>query len=285
MAGVVTSAGGREETQSQFRTSDGIAIRYAVTDFTPPWKKPDTIVLLHAAMGTMNRFRQWVPHLAGRWRVVRWDMRGHGDSEIPPTDGQLSIERLSRDYVELLDHLGVERAHCVGSSTGGIIGMLAAVEHPERFLTLASYAAIPGLAPSTGHNDYGDWTAGLMKEGVRAFLRRTVRQRFHVDRVEPGFVDWFIEESARNDPAFLARFVRMMTGFDFGHRLKEIACPCLFVVPSNDPVHSMENYAILRTVPDHRFIVLEDRPHNITDAEPERCVGELVRFLDDRAAG
>ena len=266
----------------QFRTSDGLAIRYDVTDFTTPWKKPETMVLLHAAMGSRNRFHQWMPHLVGRWRVVRWDMRGHGASEVPPPDGELSVDRLARDYIELLDHLGVERAHLVGSSTGGIIGMRAAIDHPERFLTLASYAAIPGLAPSTSHNDYDDWSGGLVKEGVRAFLRRTVRQRFHVDRVEPGFVDWFIEESARNDPAFLARFVRMMTGFDFGDRLAEIRCPCLFVVPSNDPVHSMENYEILRTVPDNRFVVFEDMPHNITDAVPDRCAAELLRFHDAR---
>ncbi|MGE0718167.1 MAG: alpha/beta fold hydrolase [Alphaproteobacteria bacterium] len=268
----------------EFRTSDGIAIRYAVTDFTPPWRKPETMVLMHAAMGTMNRFHQWVPHLAGRWRVVRWDMRGHGASEIPGEDKELSIHRLARDYVELLDHLEVERAHAVGSSTGGIIGMLAAVGNPDRFLSLASYAAIPGLAPSTGHNDYSDWTAGLMREGVAAFLRRTARQRFHVDRVEPGFVDWFVTESARNDPRFLARFVRMMTGYDFGDRIREIACPSLFVVPSNDPVHSMDNYAILRTVPDHRFVVFEDMPHNITDAVPHRCAAELLKFHDDREA-
>jgi pimeloyl-ACP methyl ester carboxylesterase len=269
------------DSSSQFLTSDGIAIRYAVSDYTPPWRKSDTIVLLHAAMGTMNRFRQWVPHLVGRYRVVRWDMRGHGSSDIPAEGAELSIDRLSRDFVELLDHLGVERAHVVGSSTGGIIGMRAAVDHPERFLTLASYAAIPGLAPSTNHNNYDDWTAGLVKEGVSAFLRRTARQRFHLDQVEPGFVDWFIAESARNDPAFLARFVRMMTGFDFGARLEEIRFPCLFVVPSNDPVHSMENYQILRTVPDHRFVVFENMPHNITDAVPDRCAAELVRFLGE----
>jgi len=120
-----------------------------------------------------------------------------------------------------------------------------------------------------------------VKEGVRNFLRRTVKQRFHVDQVEPAFVDWFIEESARNDPRFLARFVYMMTQFDFGDRLTQIRCPSLFVVPSNDPVHSMENYSVLKKVPDHRFVVFENMPHNITDAVPDRCAAELVKFLAD----
>ena len=147
-AAVQPAAGQRNKVArhgEQIVTSDGVTIHYTVDDLTRPWTKPQTVVMLHAAFGTMNRFRAWVPHVAGRYRVVRWDMRGHGDSDLPADDLELSIERLSKDYIELLDHLGVEKAHLVGSSTGGIIGMHAAVEHPERILSLSSYAAIPGL--------------------------------------------------------------------------------------------------------------------------------------------
>lgn len=264
-----------------FRTSDGLTIRYDVDDYTAPWKQPETVVLLHAAMGSSRRFNAWVPALADRYRVVRWDMRGHGTSERPPREG-ISIQRLSQDLVELLDDLSLDDAHIVGSSTGGIIGMLTAIEHPERFKTLASFAAIPGLAQSVNHIDYEDWRTGLVQEGVASFLQRTVSQRFKVGETDPGLIEWFIKDSARNDPGFLADFVFMMTGFDFSERLPEIRCPTLFVVPSNDPVHSMENYELLKAVPDHRFIVYEDNPHNITDALPERCVTELRKFLDEQ---
>jgi pimeloyl-ACP methyl ester carboxylesterase len=268
-----------ERPLAAFTTSDGLRLRYAVDDFTPAWKPPETVVLLHAAMGSMNRFRGWMPALVPHYRVVRWDMRGHGASDQPPEGSDLSIERLAQDLVELLNHLQLDRAHVVGSSTGGIIGLHAAIHRPDRLHSLASYAAIPGLSPSTSHNDYTAWTQGLEREGVRGFLRRTVRQRFDPDRTDPGLIDWFIEESARNDPRFLARFVSMMTGTNFGDRLQEIRCPCLFVVPSGDPVHSIENYNTLRAVPDHRFIVYENMAHNITDAVPERCVGDLLPFL------
>lgn len=265
-----------------FQTSDGLTIRYEIDDFTAPWTDAETVVLLHAAMGSSRRFFAWVPPLASRYRVVRWDMRGHGASDRP-REGALGIERLSADLVELLDHLEVERAHMVGSSTGGIISMHCALDHPQRFATLSSYAAIPGLRPSVGHNDYEDWKAGLLREGVTAFLERTVGQRFRTDLVDPGFVRWFIEDAARNEPQFLADFVTMMTELDFGDRVHAISCPCLFVVPSGDPVHSMDNYEVLKTVPDHRFIVYEDMPHNITDAVPQRCVDDLLAFLDAHA--
>lgn len=267
-----------------FRTSDGLTIRYDVDDYTPPWKQPETVILLHAAMGSSRRFYAWVTALADRYRVVRWDMRGHGTSDRPPREG-ISIERLSQDLVELLDHLGLDSAHIVGSSTGGIIGMRAAIDHPARFKTLSSFAAIPGLATSVQHVDYEDWRAGLVKEGVASFLKRTSSQRFKAGEVDPGLVEWFIQDSARNDPGFLADFVFMMTGFDFSDRLPEIRCPTLVVVPSNDPVHPMESYALLKAIPDHRFIVYEDKPHNITDSLAERCVQDLRKFLDERTGG
>lgn len=272
----------RGNGEGRFRSSDGISIHYVIDDFTAPWKTPDTLVLLHAAMGTLHRFYAWVPRLAARYRVVRPDMRGHGESEVP--SGQtLSIERLKQDLVELLDHLGIESAHLVGSSSGGIIAMLAAIENPQRVKTLASFAAIPGLKPSTGHNDYDEWLRRLGEDGMAGFLKRTISQRFDVDAVEPGFIDWFCADAARNDPKFLARFVTMMTSFDFSDRLSQIRCPALYVVPSGDPVHSMENYEVLKSTPDNSFIVYENMPHNITDAVPDRCLDDLEAFLNARA--
>lgn len=266
--------------RASFHTSDGMRIHYAVDDFSPPWQQRPTIVMLHAAMGSMNRFHNWMPALLGGWPVVRWDMRGHGDSQVLAANSRLDVHRLTLDLVELLDDLGLDRVHLVGSSAGGVIALHMAALHPERLASLATFAAIPGLAASTQHNDYTDWTRGLIAEGMAAFLRRTIRQRFHLDQVEPGFLDWFIADSARNDTTYLARFVKMMAATDFTELLPTITIKSLFVVPSNDPVHSDENYAVLKAVPDHRYVVFPDMPHNITDAVPMRCAGELTRFLE-----
>src|SRR6186997_1132569 len=90
----------------KFRASDGLDLAYVVDDFTDPWKSSETVILLHAAMGSAKRFYAWVPHLARDFRVVRLELRGHGSSDVPgPT--QLTFERLTLDVVELLDHLGV----------------------------------------------------------------------------------------------------------------------------------------------------------------------------------
>jgi 3-oxoadipate enol-lactonase len=267
-----------------FTASDGIRIHYTIDDFAPPWKPRDTVLLLHAAMGSMNRMYAWVPILAAQYRVVRWDMRGHGRSQVP-AEGGLSIERLGRDVVELLDALSVDQAHLAGSSAGGIVALHTAITDPGRVKTLAGFATIPGLQSSAGHTDYTGWVRGLVTEGVKPFLRRTIATRFDLAQVEPGFVEWFLDDAARNDPAFLARYVTMMSRVDFTDRLGEVRCPCLFVLPGGDPLHTADHYDLLKCVPRQEMRSYAGLPHNITDAVPQRCAADLLAFLQQHAEG
>jgi len=261
-----------------FKTSDGLSIAYRIDDFTDPWRKADTLILKHAAMGSMKRMYAWVPTLARHFRVVRMDMRGHGATEIPPPDG-LTLDRLSQDVVELMDEVGAERAHLAGSSAGGIIAMWTAVSRPERVKTLAAYATIPGLKISAGHTDYQHWIQSMRRGGVAAFLRRTAADRFDLSAVEPGFLDWFIGEAAKNDVGMLVRMVTLMSGTDFSDRLGDISCPSLMVVPGGDPNQSADEYDVLKRIPDCTFKVYDGLPHNITDAVPDRCAADLRDFL------
>ena len=103
-----------------FTASDGLSLAYYTDDFTDPWKKAPTLLLLHAAMGSARRYFAWVPHLARDWRVVRLDLRGHGRSQVPPAEQMLTLDRLVLDVAELLDHFGVPQAHFVGNSAGAI---------------------------------------------------------------------------------------------------------------------------------------------------------------------
>ena len=95
-------------TTQSFRASDGLRLAYVADDFTDPWKTPETIILVHAATGSSRRFYAWVPHLSRDFRVIRIDLRCHGDSEVPAA-GQLTGQRLAQDVIELADHLGSAR--------------------------------------------------------------------------------------------------------------------------------------------------------------------------------
>ena len=66
-------------TVQHFNASDGLRLAYTIDDFTDPWLKSPTLLLLHAAMGHSRRYYAWVPRLCRHYRVVRMDLRGHGE--------------------------------------------------------------------------------------------------------------------------------------------------------------------------------------------------------------
>src|SRR6202034_104742 len=142
------------------------------------------------------------PHLCRDYRVVRLDLRGHGASEVPPADRALTLDRLVLDVVELLDHLGLESVHIAGNSAGGYLGQQLAMTRPERVASLALYGSTPGLKNSEAPS----WIPHIEAKGLRDFLAETIRDRLPAD-AHPGLVDWFLEEAAKNDPAYIGKFV------------------------------------------------------------------------------
>src|SRR5439155_18511829 len=83
----------KESAMLHFTTSDCVRLAYVIDDFTDPWRRPDTLVLLHAAMGSSRRLYAWVPRLARDFRVVRLDLRGHAPSEVPAAPLPLTLAR------------------------------------------------------------------------------------------------------------------------------------------------------------------------------------------------
>jgi pimeloyl-ACP methyl ester carboxylesterase len=264
-------------TTHRFTASDGLEVSYALDDFTDPWANAETVILVHAAMGSARRFYAWVPHLARHFRVARIELRGHGDCGMP-TPEQLTPAALVRDVVELADHLGCRQFHVVGSSAGAIVAEKVAIDHPDRVLTLGAFAGSPGI--KHGNQDHMKWLAHMREKGLATFLRETIVDRFDPKTTDPGFLDWFIEESARNSVEMLGRFVPMMKTFDVLDELSRIRCPTLAVAPGGDPIHTVDQYRVLPDlIANCEFLVYEGMPHNITDAVPDRCAQDLCRFM------
>lgn len=233
-------------------------------------------------MGSSRRLYKWAPILARHFRVVRPDMRGHGQSEIPGTD-QLSVARLAQDVAELADALGCEQFHVAGSSAGAIVAMQVAINFPDRVSTLGDFASTPGLKNSLV--DAERWIAQIKARGFKGFLEDTIADRLPKD-AEQGFKRWFIDESAKTDPELFYRFVRIMKACDLTDRLHEIRCPTLAVIPYPDPLGTPEQYEVVKNkISDCEFIVYHHLPHNITDSVPEKCAEELKRFLLKYRAG
>jgi 3-oxoadipate enol-lactonase len=261
----------------RFTASDGLSLAYYVDDFTDPWKRPDTVLLLHAAMGSARRYFGWVPHLARDWRVVRLDVRGHGASQVPPAEQPLELDRLVADVAELLDHLGLDGAHVVGNSAGGYLGQQLAMTTPGRVRSLSLFGSTPGLKNSQAPS----WIPQIQAKGLRGFLAETIRDRLPAD-ADPGLVEWFLDEAAKNDPAYIGKFVLLMASYDWSGEVERIGCPTLVVVPGNETVGSIANYDPFRRLGDVEFRVYDGLPHNICDAVPDRCAADLREFLKRR---
>lgn len=254
--------------------SDGTALCYRVDDFTPPWKEPRTLILLHSAMGSSVRWFSMVPKLAQHFRVIRPDLRGHGASDVPGSDQELTMERLVRDVVELMDALGCEKAIVAGNSAGGYIAQNLAIAHPERVSELVLFGSTAGLKNTNAET----WAERIGEEGLRQFLARTIAYRFEPD-TDPALIEWFLDEVAKNDVPYLGQFIGLMSSADWSDRLHEIACPTCLVIPGREIAEGVRDYSVMNRIPALHRIVVENAAHNICDSRPDLCVDTALRFL------
>src|SRR5688500_20412832 len=119
------------------RTRDGAEISYDVYDFSPAWTPTDTILLHHGLRSNHHEWRRWIPRVADEYRVVVVEARGRGESTIPEPGFPWSMEQFATDDLAVLDDLGVEQAHYLGASFGGVLGLYLGATYPHRLKTLS----------------------------------------------------------------------------------------------------------------------------------------------------
>ncbi len=115
------------------------------------------VTLSHSLAATLHLWDAQAPALAARYRVLRYDVRGHGRSSVPPPP--YTLEQMADDVDGLLGALGIAETHFVGLSMGGLIGMTLALRHPRRVRSLV-------LADTTA--SYGPERAARWDERIRA---------------------------------------------------------------------------------------------------------------------
>jgi pimeloyl-ACP methyl ester carboxylesterase len=260
----------------QFKTTDGITLSYAIDDFSDPWRKTETLLMLHSAMGSANRFYAMVPALARHYRVVRLDLRGHGESEVPPATSALTMDRLVEDVHELISELGVDAVHLLGNSAGGFVGQHLTFKYPELVKSLMLFGSSTGLKGTNATS----WLPRVAREGLRPFIEDTIAYRFNLETTDPGLVEWFLDEIEKNDTEFVGRFITLMTQVDSTDRLSSIRCPTLLVIPGAEAESGIRNYEPMKTlIPRVEVRYSKGAAHNMMDSDPAKCAEEVLRFL------
>lgn len=264
--------------RQSFITSDGIRISYVVDDFTDPWKNADTLVMLHSAMSSARRYYSLVPALARHYRVVRMDLRGHGESEVPPADSVLNMDRLVQDVRELFDAIEADKVHLLGNSAGGYIAQSVTIQHPDKVKSLLLFGSTTGLKGTNAVT----WIPRVQKEGLRPFLEDTISYRFD-EADDPGLVKFFLDEVEKNNIGYIARFIPLMTTVDTTNDLHRIKCPTLVVIPGREVMTGTRNYdAVSTLIPDVTVRHFADVAHNMMDSIPDACAEEVLAFLRAR---
>ena len=210
-------------------------LHYQIDDFTDPWEPAETILLHHGAGRHGGFWYPWIPLLSRRYRVLRLDARGHGLSSKPTPGYQWRLETFSDDVSSLLDALDLERVHFVGESTGGLIGLLVALNHAERLHSLTLCSSLFRVSQET-HQRMGaggrDWLPTLEQIGQREWILQTMHTRVEIEKMAPGFINWFADESARVPQHVMEGVLHCVAGTDLYDRLPEVHTPTLILAHS-----------------------------------------------------
>ena len=118
-------------------------MHYVIDDYTDPWRKPDTVLLLHGSCESHAMWYGWVPVLARELRVVRPDMRGFGLSTPMPRDYAWPLDTVVDDFAALMTQLNIERFHLAGAKIAGTIARRFASRHASRVQTLTLIGTPP----------------------------------------------------------------------------------------------------------------------------------------------
>ena len=110
---------------------------YTIDDHTDPWTTPETVLFVHGFTENTEAWRAWVPHFSRRYRVLRIDQRGFGQSGPMAKDYPVTTERYVEDLAQVIGELAGGKAHVVGGKSGGISVMMLAANRPELVRTIA----------------------------------------------------------------------------------------------------------------------------------------------------
>lgn len=253
--------------------SDGARINFRVDG---PADAP--ALLFSNSLGTsVAMWEPQVDELVNRFRIVRYDTRGHGASDVTPPP--YSIDQLGNDALAVLDAAGVERAHVCGLSLGGVTAMWLAVHHPRRVGRLV----LANTAGRIGNDDFWQARIAAVEAGGMSGVREMVLDRFFSERFHTAHSD-VVERIANGLEATPATgyigACMALRDADLRADVRAIRSPTLIIAGELDaatpPALSEHLNALM---PGSRLTVLSGAGHLSNLEAPEEFSGALAGFL------
>jgi len=237
------------------------------------------VLVLSNSLGSTHRM--WDAHLTDleqRFRVVRYDTRGHGASPVPL--GPYRVDDLADDLIALLDRLEVGRAHIVGLSLGGMTAMKVAARNPDRVDRLVLLCTGARLTPAS------DWTARAA----------TVRAQGTVAVAAAVVARWFTPAHLAAHPDVRERHESMVAGtpaegyagcceaiaaLDLRDDLGSIVAPTLSIAGADDPATPPAKLReITDGVKDGQLLVVSHAAHLANAEQPDAVTRAVIEHLE-----
>lgn len=239
----------------------------------------DPVVLIHGLGSSARDWEQQLPALADYYRVLTYDVRGHGQSSKPR--GPYSVAQFAKDLALLLERLEHRPAHVVGISMGGMIAFQLAVDRPDLVRSLVIVNSGPALVPSTLAEHLAVWSRiAIAKVRGPSAMGGVLAPRLFPSPDQEPLRRRFVERWAENDKDAYYASLRAIIGWSVRDRVGEIRCPVLVVAADHDytPVSAKEAY--LGLIPGASLKVVADSRHATPMERPQAFNSMLREFLD-----
>ena len=279
------------KTNKQFARVGDLDIHFDLADYTDPWRtdERETFLLYPGYCRNIEFWRAWVPLLGRDYRVLRMDARGYGDTSKPAPGSPLTVDMLANDAMGLMDELGIKRVHWVGESTGGFVGLVAALNHAQRIATLTVCNTDAKMGRETisayalGEANQG---AAIRKYGVAEWGSRTLQHRMDLNTAPEGLDAFVPREMARTpDHVAVAMFELFSTG-DLMPRLGEINAPTLLIAGGTCTERRKRHMAEMADkLKRAKIAFIDGYDHGIHFLAPDAVVAEVRKFLQENTLG
>ncbi len=242
-------------------------------------KDAPVVVLSHSLSSSLHMWDPQVDALSPHFKVLRYDTRGHGQSDAP--SGAYSLDLLAEDVIELLDALGIDRVHFVGLSMGGMIGQCLALNHSRRLNSLVlcdTAAVVPAEAQPLWEERFDK--AG--KKGMQALVEETMERWFTPAflRKNPPMVGLIWKQVLATPVAGYSGCGEAIRRLNYLNRLSEIKLPTLIMVGEEDPGTPVSaSQAIHERIVNSKLVILPSARHLSNVEQAEAFNTALLTFL------
>jgi 3-oxoadipate enol-lactonase len=267
---------------------EGRSVHCTVDDYLWPWDTQTPVLMMHGFARNALFWNRWVPAIAETHRIYRPDLLGCGLSDQPPLGYHYSPDTIGAQIIAVLDALALPRVHWVGESSGGLIGLLLAAAHPERFASLVlcnTPSRIPDRIKQIYSLDQRDPAEAMRVHGVGEWCRRTLGYRLDIQHADQALQDWVVREMDRTPAGVAASMHECFEHVDTIGIMPSIRAPVLLLGGDKSEISSAQTKLFTDTLPNGRAEMFAGYGHGVNLLQPERCARAALDFWRSAAPG